>query len=76
MAPGLSGAISNHVVYCTLSIFSIGRMDRYVKLHGEIISAFSPQKKLSSTIGRMTRRDSNPHLRLGQSAMFPLHHGP
>src|SRR6266700_5744365 len=26
--------------------------------------------------GEWTRRDSNPHLRLGQSAMFPLHHGP
>ena len=65
-----------HVMYSTLSSLSIGRGLAYVKLLEEIISAFSPQKNSSSTVGEWTRRDLNPHLRLGQSAVFPLHHGP
>jgi hypothetical protein len=57
--------------------FSIGGDGDNVKLLGEIISAFSPSTKFSHhKRGEWTRRDSNPHLRLGQSAVLPLHHGP
>ena len=35
-----------------------------------------PIPRKSRGLGAPTRRDSNPHLRLGQSAVLPLHHGP
>lgn len=76
MAPG-NPEPSKNVVYCTLSTISIGEGARAVKLLEEIISVFFPQKELIlQRWGEWIRRDSNPHLRLGQSAVFPLHHGP
>src|SRR5262249_32799592 len=48
----------------------------HVKLLGESIFAFVSPKGLLHIPGEWTRRDSNPHLRLGQSAVLPLHHGP
>jgi hypothetical protein len=41
----MSGAIKNHVVRSTLSNVSIGEALGNVKLLGEIISAFSPQRE-------------------------------
>src|SRR5215467_5974582 len=43
---------------------------------GRYLCVFSPTHARPAIPGEWTRRDLNPHLRLGQSAVFPLHHGP
>lgn len=73
------GAIHERGVTSTLQIqYSHVAHDcqGYLRAHSALGSHFELSIRFLRTKGEWTRRDSNPHPRLSQSAVLPLHHGP
>src|SRR5947208_6507396 len=74
--PRISGAIEKSWcnALCPLSVLARAvLMSSYLRKY---LCVLSPKQTFSQSIGEWTRRDSNPHLPLRHSAVFPLHHGP
>ncbi len=73
MAPE-SGAIKNHAAHSTLSKISIGRSIQLCQVTWrDYLCVLSPKGTAPPQLGVWTRRDSNPHLLLGQNGKVGDH---